>query len=182
MSRVGIKPINIPEGVKVETKDVIVEVTGPKGKLSKSIPHGIKAEIDSGTIYVKRMSDEKKVKALHGLTRSLIANMVTGVTKGFSIDLEITGVGYKAELASKNILNLTLGYSNQVKFSLPEGITAEVEERGTKLVVNGIDKERVGETAARIRKLRKPDAYKGKGIRFKDERLRLKPGKAGVKA
>ena len=182
MSRIGIKPIQIPKGVSVETKNGTIEVKGAKGKLSRRIPQGISAEIDSGVIKVQRMNELKSTKALHGLTRSLLANMVTGVVDGFSVTLEIVGVGYKAELTSKEGISLSLGYSNPIQFALPEGISAEVEERGTRLIIKGIDKEEVGETAARIRKLRKPDSYKGKGIRYLGEILKLKPGKAGAKA
>lgn len=182
MSRIGVRPIKIPSEVKVDSKNGTIEVSGPKGKLTRSIPPGITTEIEADVLYVKRSNDEKSIKALHGLTRSLIGNMVTGVTDGFSISLEIVGVGYKADLAGKNKINFSLGYSKQIEFPLPDGISAEVEDRGTKLSIMGIDKERVGETAARIRKLRKPDSYKGKGIKYKDEKLRLKPGKAGVKA
>lgn len=182
MSRIGIKPIQIPKGVSVETRNGTIEVKGDKGKLSRRIPQGIKTEIDSGVIKVKRMNELKSTKALHGLTRSLLANMVTGVMEGFSVTLEIVGVGYKAELKGKNGVTLSLGYSKPIEFSLPEGISAEVEERGTRLIIRGIDKEEVGETAARIRKLRKPDSYKGKGVRYLGEILKLKPGKAGAKA
>ncbi len=182
MSRIGKKPIVIPSEVKVESTNGTIEVSGPRGKLTRKIPEGIMTEIEADVLHVKRPNDEKSSKALHGLTRSLIANMVRGVTDGFSIHLEIVGVGYKADLAGKDRVNFSLGYSKQMEFALPDGISAEIEDRGTKLTLMGIDKERVGETAARIRKLRKPDAYKGKGIRYKDEKLKLKPGKAGVKA
>lgn len=182
MSRIGIKPIQIPKGVSVETRNGTLEVKGTKGKLSRRIPQGIKTEIDSGVIRVKRLNELKSTKALHGLTRSLLANMVTGVMEGYSVTLEIVGVGYKAELRGKNDITLSLGYSKPIEFSLPEGISAEVEERGTRVIIRGIDKEEVGETAARIRKLRKPDSYKGKGIRYLGEILKLKPGKAGAKA
>lgn len=182
MSRIGIKSIQIPKGVSVETRNGTIEVKGAKGKLSRRIPRGITTEIDSGVIKVERINELKSTKALHGLTRSLLANMVTGVMEGFSITLEIVGVGYKADLTGKNAITLTLGYSKPIEFSLPEGISAEVQERGTRLIIRGIDKEEVGETAARIRKLRKPDSYKGKGIRYLGEILKLKPGKAGAKA
>ncbi len=182
MSRIGIKPVQIPKGVSVETRNGTIEIRGAKGKLSKRIPHGIKTEIDSGAIRVKRMNELKSTKALHGLTRSLLANMVTGVMEGFSVTLEIVGVGYKAELAGKNAIILSLGYSKPIEFSLPDGISAEIEERGTRVIIRGIDKEEVGETAAMIRKLRKPDSYKGKGVRYLGEVLKLKPGKAGAKA
>jgi large subunit ribosomal protein L6 len=182
MSRIGIKPVHIPKGVSVEAKNGTIEVKGAKGKLSKRIPHGIRTEVDSGGIKVKRINELKSTKALHGLTRSLLANMVTGVTEGFSVTLEIVGVGYKAEPAGKNAIILSLGYSKPIEFSLPESISAEIEERGTRVTIRGIDKEEVGETAARIRKLRKPDSYKGKGVRYLGEVLKLKPGKAGAKA
>lgn len=182
MSRIGIKPIKIPSGVKVESKDGIVEISGSKGKISKSIPKGIYTEIENGVIIVRRTSDDKSVKALHGLTRSHLANMVTGVTDGFSITLEIVGVGYKAEILGKDKINFSLGYSKPLEFSLPDGINAEIEEKGTRLTMRGIDKDKIGQTAARIRKLREPDSYKGKGIRYGGEKLKLKPGKAGAKA
>lgn len=182
MSRIGIKPIKIPSGVKVELNNGIVEISGSRGKISKTIPIGINTEIGDGMIIVKRTSDDKSVKALHGLTRSHLANMVNGVTDGFSITLEIVGVGYKAEILGKNKINFSLGYSKPVEFVLPEGISAEVEEKGTRLTIRGIDKDNIGQTAARIRKLREPDSYKGKGIRYSGEKLKLKPGKAGAKA
>ena len=182
MSRIGIKPIKIPSGVKVELNNGIVVISGSRGKISKTIPIGINTEIGDGMIIVKRTSDDKSVKALHGLTRSHLANMVNGVTDGFSITLEIVGVGYKAEILGKNKINFSLGYSKPVEFVLPEGISAEVEEKGTRLTIRGIDKDNIGQTAARIRKLREPDSYKGKGIRYSGEKLKLKPGKAGAKA
>jgi large subunit ribosomal protein L6 len=181
MSRIGRKPITIPSGVRIETKDGLIEVTGPKGKLSKRIPQGIKIRIEGSHLYVERESDEKKFKALHGLMRSLIASMVVGVTEGFSKSLDIVGVGYKAELSGKNTIRFSLGYSNPIEFSLPQGISAVVEERGTRVLIQGIDKEIVGNIAAKIRGLRPPDSYKGKGIRYTGEMLKLKPGKAGIK-
>ena len=180
MSRIGRKPITVPDGVKVNFKDGLVLVEGGKGKLSWDIPQGINAKIEDNTLLVERENDEKRLKALHGLTRSLISNMVTGVSDGFKITLEITGVGYRVEPQGKG-LKFSLGYSNPIDYSLPEGVTAKIEERGTQLILEGIDKQLLGETAARIRKLRPPDAYKGKGVRYADEQLRLKPGKAGAK-
>lgn len=182
MSRIGIKSIAVPSGVSVQTRNGQIEIKGSKGTLSRSIPPGITTEVDSGFIKVRRLNELKSTKALHGLTRSLLVNMVTGVTEGFSITLEIVGVGYKAELGGKNSITLSLGYSKPIEFPLPGGISAEVEERGTRLIIRGVDKEEVGETAARIRKLRRPDSYKGKGIRYQGEILKLKPGKAGAKA
>lgn len=180
MSRIGRKPIPVPDGVKINFKDGLVLVEGGKGKLSWDIPQGIEATVEENNILVERKSDEKKIKALHGLTRSLLSNMVTGVSTGFSITLEITGVGYRVEPKGKG-LTFSLGYSNPIDYTLPDGVSSKVEERGTRLILEGIDKQLVGETAARIRKLRPPDAYKGKGVRYAGEQLRLKPGKAGAK-
>ncbi len=180
MSRIGRKPITVPDGVKVNFKDGLVLVEGGKGKLSWDIPQGINAKLEDDNLLVERDNDEKRLKALHGLTRSLISNMVTGVSDGFKITLEIIGVGYRVEPQGKG-LKFSLGYSNPIDYTLPEGISSTIEERGTRLILEGIDKQLLGETAARIRKLRPPDAYKGKGVRYSDEQLRLKPGKAGAK-
>ncbi|MEQ9620267.1 MAG: 50S ribosomal protein L6 [Deltaproteobacteria bacterium] len=182
MSRIGRKPITVPSGVKISRKGRLVEIEGGKGKLSWDIPDGISAQVEEQTILVERKNDEKRIKALHGLARSVISNMVTGVSDGFTRTLEIVGVGYRAEAAGKNGIKFNLGYSNPVDFTLPEGISAEFEERGTRLILKGIDKQVLGQTAARIRELRPPDSYKGKGIRYSDEKLKLKPGKAGAKA
>lgn len=181
MSRVGNKPVNLPDGVNVEIKDRYISVKGPKGELGVDIPDGIEANLSDSEVQIKRKSEEKKVKSCHGLVRALVANSVEGVSNGFSKTLEISGTGYKVDMSGSNKLKLNLGYSNPVDFDLPEGITATVEERGTRLIVQGINKQLVGEIASKIRKLREPDAYKGKGIRYSDERLRLKPGKAGAK-
>ncbi len=182
MSRIGAKPVVIPEGVSAELKNGSVEVSGPKGNLQVSVPGGIEVAIEDGRVVVSRESEEKKVKSFHGLTRSLINNCVIGVSQGFTKVLRITGTGYKADLAGKTALKLTLGYSHPVDFPLPQGIEATVEERGTLLSIHGIDKQLVGETAARIRKVRPPDSYKGKGVRYDGERLKLKPGKSGAAA
>ena len=181
MSRIGKKPIAIPSGIKVEIKDGSVEVSGPKGKLSRRIPLGIGIKFDAPWVQVERKGDEKESRALHGLTRALIANMVLGVTEGFSKSLDIVGIGYKAELIGKGGIKFSLGYSSPVEFSLPQGVTAAVEERGTRVIINGIDKEVIGETGAKIKRLRLPDSYKGKGIRYTGEALKLKAGKAGAK-
>ena len=180
MSRIGRKPISVPDGVKINFNNGLVQVEGGKGKLSWNIPDGIEAKVEDNQILIERQNDEKRIKALHGLTRSLLSNMVTGVSDGFSITLEIVGVGYRVEAQGKNGLILNLGYSNPVEYTLPEGIAVKVEERGTRLILDGIDKQLVGETAARIRKIRPPDAYKGKGVRYLGEELKLKPGKAGA--
>lgn len=182
MSRIGRKPIEVPDGVKVSFSNGHVDVEGGKGKLSWDIPLGIDAKVEENKILVERENDEKHVKALHGLTRSLLSNMVTGVSTGFTRTLEIVGVGYRAELLGKDKIKFSLGYSNPIEFDLPAGISAKVEDRGTKLILEGIDKQLIGEISARIRKLRPPDAYKGKGVRYEGEELKLKPGKAGAKA
>jgi large subunit ribosomal protein L6 len=181
MSRIGRKPIKVPGGVKISLGKNMVQIEGAKGKLSWDIPEGINAKLEGEKILVDRGNDEKKVKALHGLTRAVISNMVTGVSEGFSRTLEIVGVGYRAEALGKNMLKFSLGYSNPVEFPLPDGVSAAVEERGTRLIIQGIDKQVVGQTAARIRELRPPDSYKGKGIRYSTEKMKLKPGKAGAK-
>lgn len=181
MSRIGRKPIAVPDGVKISFKNGRVDIEGGKGKLAWEIPQGIEAKVEENNIVVERENDEKKIKALHGLTRSILSNMVRGVSEGFIRTLDIVGVGYRAELLGKGTIKFNLGYSNPVEFTLPASISAKVEERGTKLILEGIDKQIIGEMAARIRKLRPPDAYKGKGIRYEGEILRLKPGKTGAK-
>jgi large subunit ribosomal protein L6 len=181
MSRIGKKPVPIPEGVSVDVKDKVITVSGPKGKVTRPLPSGVKIKVDGGQIVVERERDDKEIRALHGLTRALVNNMVQGVSSGYSKSLEIVGTGYKAEDGGKGVLRLSLGYSNPVEFVLPEGISVTVEERGTRLTLSGIDKELLGETAARIRRLRPPDSYKGKGIRYLGEALKLKAGKSGVK-
>jgi len=180
MSRIGKKPISIPEKVKINVTENLVEVTGPKGTLSKSIPPGISVNIEDGVLSVSRENDEKAQRAFHGLMRALIANMVEGTNTGFSKILQIIGTGYRAEETEGNKITLHLGYSHTIDFKLPEGISAVVENRGTKLTIEGIDKELVGEISARIRRLRPPDAYKGKGVRYDGEKLKLKAGKSGV--
>jgi len=180
MSRIGTKPVVIPDGVTATPRSGSVEIKGPKGSLKVSVPEGIKAALQDGAIVVSRQSEEKRIKSFHGLTRSLINNSVIGVSEGFKKVLRITGTGYKADLVGKTGLRLSLGYSHPVDFTLPQGVEAAVEERGTLLSIHGIDKQVVGETAARIRKIRPPDSYKGKGVRYEGEKLRLKPGKAGA--
>ena len=181
MSRIGRKSIKLPDKVNVETKKSVIHVKGPKGELSIDLPSGIKTNIDDGNVEVTRSSEDKQTRAYHGLVRSLLQNSIIGVSDGFTKTLEIVGTGYKAEMAGSDGLKLTLGYSHPIDFKLPKGIEAKIEDRGTVLKLEGIDKQIVGETAAKIRKLRKPDAYKGKGVRYQGEQLRLKPGKAGAK-
>ena len=178
MSRICNKEIIYSEDVQVVMDGNIVKVKGPKGSLERTIPEGITINIDSGKINVKRNSEEKRIKAFHGLTRSLVNNMVIGVKEGFEKSLDIMGTGYKCDIKSKNELVLSLGYSNPINFSLPDSINAEVENKGTVLKISGVDKELVGEITARIRKLRKPERYKGKGVRYSGEVVKLKAGKA----
>jgi len=177
MSRIGRMPVAIPSGVDVTINGREVTVTGPKGKLSLEVAEPIEVSQRDGIITVTRPSDEGNVRALHGLSRSLVANMVTGVTEGYRKTLEIVGVGYRVQAKGPN-LEFSLGFSHPVTVSPPEGITLRVETP-TRLVVEGIDKQQVGEVAANIRKLRKPDPYKGKGLRYSGEHIRRKVGKAG---
>ncbi|HKN61374.1 MAG TPA: 50S ribosomal protein L6 [Candidatus Acidoferrales bacterium] len=177
MSRIGNKVIPVPSGVKVQLKDGSVEVQGPKGKMSVVVPRGIQFEQKDGTLVAKRDSEDKR--ALHGLARALVANAVTGVTQGFKRDLDIVGVGYRAEVKGKNVV-LALGYSHPIEFPIPEGIQITVEKQ-THMTVTGADKNQVGQIAANLRRLRPPDPYKQKGIRITGERLKKKAGKAGAK-
>ena len=177
MSRIGRMPVPIPSGVDVTINGREVTVTGPKGKLSLEVAEPIEVSQNDGVITVTRPNDEGNVRALHGLSRSLVANMVTGVTEGYRKTLEIVGVGYRVQAKGSN-LEFSLGFSHPVTVSPPEGITLRVETP-TRLVVEGIDKQQVGEVAANIRKLRKPDPYKGKGLRYSGEHIRRKVGKAG---
>ena len=178
MSRIGKLPVEVPSGVEVQVDGDTVTVTGPKGTLSHTLVGGITvSKGDDGTLSVARPNDEREAKALHGLSRTLVANMVQGVTQGFERKLEIVGVGYRVQ-AKGSTLEFALGYSHPVVVQAPDGITFAVESP-TKFTVSGIDKQQVGQTAANIRKLRKPEPYKGKGIRYADERVRRKAGKAG---
>lgn len=176
MSRIGRKAIPIPAGVKVNVTPTSVEVAGPKGTLVTPIPAGVRFEKKDGTLVAMRENDESK--ALHGLARSLVANAVRGVTEGFQKELEIVGVGYKAELKGKTLL-LSLGYSHPIAYPIPGDIQIAVEKQ-TRIVVSGIDKQKVGQIAANLRALRPPDPYKQKGVRYVGEHLRKKAGKAGV--
>ncbi len=177
MSRVGKKPIPLPAGVKVEVKDGMVAVKGQKGALQRPLLESIEVDVADSAVTLKRTSDDKRARSYHGLMRSLVANMVEGVSKGFEKKLEIVGIGYRSELHGKN-LALYLGYSHPIDFPLPEGISAEIEKQ-TLVTIKGIDKELVGQIAAKIRDLRKPDPYKGKGVKYAGEVLRKKAGKTG---
>lgn len=177
MSRIGKLPVPIPSGVKVTLEGNKMTVNGPKGSLTQSLHESMTIAVETDQIVVTRPSEAKQITALHGLTRALINNMVVGVTNGFQKDLEINGVGYRAEISGK-VLTLSLGYSHPVVYNLPEGITVEVVKQ-TKLSVKGIDKQLVGSAAANIRSFRKPEPYKGKGIKYADEHIVRKAGKAG---
>ena len=178
MSRVGKAPIELPSGVEVTTTDNVVVVKGPKGSLTQEIDPRISLSIEDGVVSVVRDSDEREVRALHGLYRALIANMVLGVSDGYSKELQAVGVGYRGSLKGST-LELQVGFSHPVSIEAPEGITFEVPEP-TRFIVSGIDKQLVGQVAANIRAVRPPEPYKGKGIRYADEYVRRKAGKAGV--
>jgi large subunit ribosomal protein L6 len=180
MSRIGRAPINVPAGVDVVFDDVQVTVKGPKGTLARTLPARVSLRRDEATqeLLVERPDDERQSRALHGLTRTLVQNMVTGVTEGFAKELEIVGVGYRANARSERQLELALGFSHPVVINAPEGITFEVP-LPTRVTVRGIDKEKVGQVAADIRRVRKPEPYKGKGVRYLGEVVRRKAGKAG---
>ena len=179
MSRIGKKPVAVPSGVTAEIDGQTVRVKGPKGELSRTVHAEMIVKMENGTITVARPSEETRHKALHGLTRTLIANMVEGVEKGYQKVLEIQGVGYKAE-ATKGGLNVVVGYSHPVLYKAPAGITFAVENN-TGVKISGPNKELVGQVAAEIRQIRKPEPYKGKGIRYQGERVRRKAGKTGAK-
>lgn len=175
MSRIGRMPIVMPKEVKVACDPSKVEVTGPRGLLAHPLPQGISVSIDGGKIIVHRINDQRTTRALQGLIRSLIANMVTGVTKGFEKKLEIVGVGFRADLQG-NALRLTVGYSHPIVFPVPKGIKVDIEKQ-TLLTVKGIDRQQVGIVAAQLRSIKPPEPYKGKGIRYVGERIRKKVGK-----
>ena len=177
MSRVGRSPIAVPSNVTVTVSGATVNVKGPQGTLERQLPEGITVAQEGDTLVVTRPDDERRHRALHGLSRSLVANMVSGVTDGFTKELEIVGVGYRAAAKGPGSLELALGFSHPVQVDAPEGITFEVPVP-TRIIVKGIDKEKVGQVAADIRKLRKPEPYKGKGVRYANERVLRKAGKA----
>lgn len=178
MSRVGKNPIDVPEGVDVKLQGNLLTVKGPKGELKWNFREEMKVSLKDKVVTVERTSESKLNRSLHGTTRSIIANMITGASSGYKRYLEISGVGYRAQVQGQKII-LTLGYSHPVEFNLPDGITAEVDKKQTNLTLHGIDKHLIGQVAANIRMLRKPNAYKGKGIKYAEERLKLKVGKSG---
>lgn len=183
MSRIGKKPIAIPKGVGIKIEDGAVEVSGPKGTLSTRLPAGVSFREEGGQLIAERESNDHA--AVHGLARALVQNAVTGVTDGFTRKLDIVGVGYKAEVQKKRVM-FNLGYSHQIEFPIPDGIDVKIErvnkpiqQYQTTLTITGIDRQQVGQVAAHMRGLRRPDPYKGKGVRYADEKLKLKPGKTG---
>ena len=177
MSRIGNKPITVPDGVEVTLNDRVITVKGPKGTLTREITAAINAKVDGNVITIERPNDEPKNKSLHGLTRALINNMITGVKEEYKKELEINGVGYRAQKQGKKLV-LTLGYSHPVEMEEPEGITFDVPSPN-QIIVRGIDKELVGQTAAVVRTKRPPEVYRGKGIKYADEVIRRKEGKTG---
>jgi len=179
MSRIGKKPIPLPKGVTVKIEGNTVAVQGPKGKLDTSLPAGIRIEQQDGHLLAVRENDSQA--AVHGLARALVNNAVEGVTKGWTRDLEIVGIGYRAEMKGKGTVVFTLGYSHAIEYPLPSGIDATVDAKQTKLTVTGIDRQKVGQVAAEMRSLRPPDPYKNKGVRYAGERLKKKVGKTGAK-
>jgi len=179
MSRIGKKPITIPKGVTVKIDGNTVAVQGPKGKLETQVPAGIKVEQQDGHLVALRENDSQA--ALHGLARALVNNAVEGVTKGWTRDLEIVGIGYRAELKGKGVVVFSLGYSHPIEYPLPSGIEVTIDPKQTKLSVMGIDRQKVGQVAAEMRGLRPPDPYKNKGVRYAGERLKKKVGKTGAK-
>ncbi|MBX7054797.1 MAG: 50S ribosomal protein L6 [Pyrinomonadaceae bacterium] len=185
MSRVGKKPINVPAGVTVTINDTMLEVKGPKGTLTTPVPAGVSFKLEEGTLTAERASDDQA--AFHGLARALANNAIVGVTDGFTREMDIVGVGYKADVQGSKI-NFSLGYSHPIEYVLPAGIDAKAERVNTKTSINqyqttitlsGIDKQLLGQVAAELNRLRKPDAYKGKGVRYADRHYKLKPGKTG---
>jgi len=179
MSRIGKKPITIPKGVTVKVQDGAVEVQGPKGKLRQGVPAGINFELADGTLLAKRSTDDPALGKFHGLARSLVANAVAGVTDGFKRELDIVGVGYRAEVKGKQIV-FALGYSHPVVYDVPGGIDVAIDKQ-THITITGVDRQLVGQVAANIRRLRQPDPYKQKGVRYTGEVLKKKAGKTGAK-
>lgn len=179
MSRIGKKPIPVPNGVKVNITGSVVSVQGPKGKLDTTIPTGIKVEQQDGHLVALRENDQQA--ALHGLSRALVNNAVQGVTTGWTRELEIVGIGYRAELKGKNVVVFSLGYSHPIEYPLPTGVDCSIDPKQTRLTLTGIDRQKIGQVAAEMRALRPPDPYKNKGVRYAGEKLKKKVGKTGAK-
>ncbi|HET8666986.1 MAG TPA: 50S ribosomal protein L6 [Terriglobales bacterium] len=179
MSRIGKKPIPVPSGVKVNIAGNVVSVQGPKGKLETTVPTGIRVEQQDGHLVALRENDQQA--ALHGLTRALVNNAVEGVTKGWTRELEIVGIGYRAEMKGKGVVVFSLGYSHPIEYPLPTGIECAIDPKQTRLTLTGIDRQKIGQVAAEMRALRPPDPYKNKGVRYVGEKLKKKVGKTGAK-
>lgn len=179
MSRIGRKPIEIPKGVDVHVGNGVVQVKGPKGALLVDLMPGISAAVEEGNIVLGRADDQRQTRAFHGLSRALIANAATGVSSGWSKELMIVGIGYRAEKQAHAVV-FNLGYSHPIEFRVPEGIEIEVDPKANKVTVSGIDRQKVGQVAANIRGLRPPEPYKGKGVRYAGEHIRIKAGKQGA--
>lgn len=179
MSRIGKKPIALPKGVTFAVDGNTVRVKGPKGEVTNHVPAGVTLAQEEGQLVVKR--DDESHRAVHGLVRALVNNAVEGVTKGWTRELEIVGIGYRAELKGKGIVVFTLGYSHPIEYPLPTGIDVAIDPKQTRLTINGIDRQKVGQVAAEMRSLRSPDPYKNKGVRYVGERLKKKVGKTGAK-
>jgi len=181
MSRIGEMPIPIPKGVDFKLSDESIEVKGPKGLLTVKMLPGIKAAVEDGNIVFSRSNEERQTRAFHGLNRALLANAATGVSEGWKKALEIVGIGYRAEHKGKEVV-FNLGYSHTIDFAIPDGIEIEVDSKANRVTISGIDRQQVGQVAAEIRGLRPPEPYKGKGVRYADERVRTKAGKQGATA
>ena len=181
MSRIGKQPIPLPKGVDISISGDVVNVKGPKGQLQVKLPPGISAAIEDGSANISRADDEGQTRSYHGLVRALLANAAAGVSEGWSKELEIVGIGYRAESKGSEVV-FNLGYSNPVLYKVPEGITVEVDGKANRITVTGIDRQQVGQVAAEIRGLRPPEPYKGKGVRYANERIRMKAGKQGATA
>jgi large subunit ribosomal protein L6 len=181
MSRIGKLPITVPKGVDISIANELVTVKGPKGRLQVKLLPGVSAAVEDGTINVTRADDGRETRSFHGLVRALLANATTGVSEGWSKELEIVGIGYRAESQGKSVI-FNLGYSHPIDFAVPDGIEIDVDAKANKVTVKGIDRQQVGQIAAEIRGLRPPEPYKGKGVRYSDERVRTKAGKQGATA
>ncbi|MDF3130602.1 50S ribosomal protein L6 [Kiritimatiellaeota bacterium B1221] len=177
MSRIGKEPVSIPSGVTVECQDQVLKIKGAKGELTQEVPMGIELKVEDNQITVERKNNSKRLRALHGTLRALAANMVEGVSNGYTKSLLIEGVGFKGVLKGR-VLVLSLGYSHEINFDIPEGVEITLEGNGTEVVITGYDKQKVGQAAAQIRSYYKAEPYKGKGVRYKDETIRRKAGKA----
>jgi len=179
MSRIGKQPIELPKGVDVTLDDRVIRVKGPKGSLSVDLVAGINASVEDGVLTVTRDDDQRQTRAFHGLVRALLANATTGVSEGWKKELEIVGIGYRAEMKGREVV-FNLGYSHPINFEIPEEIDIEVDSKANRVTVIGIDRQRVGQVAAEIRAMRPPEPYKGKGVRYADEYVRIKAGKQGA--